>query len=98
MDADSTPDVILFEQVRFDRHGGVLSRRAADGEFLPVSLGSRALAVLGVLVERAGDLVSRDEITNAVWPGTIVEGSNLPVQIHALRHALAQVPGGDRWV
>ena len=95
MDADSTPDVILFEQFRFDRHGGVLSRRTADGEFLPVSLGSRALAVLGVLVERAGDLVSKDEIMRAVWPGTAVEDANLTMQISALRRALDSDWGGN---
>jgi adenylate cyclase len=95
MDAGTTPDVILFEQFRFDRHGGVLSRRAADGEFLPVSLGSRALAVLDALVERAGDLVSKDEIMRAVWPGTAVEEANLTMQISALRRALDADRGGN---
>jgi TolB-like protein len=46
--------------------------------------------VLGVLVERPGDLVSRDEIMSAVWPETVVEDSNLPVQIRALRRVLDQ--------
>jgi TolB-like protein len=86
MDALATADVFLFEGCRLDRRG--LSRRNQSGPFVPVPIGSRALEILGVLVERAGDLVSRDEITNAVWPGTIVEGSNLPVQIAALRRIL----------
>ena len=86
MDALATADVFLFEGCRLDRQG--LSRRDQSGAFVPVPIGSRALEILGVLVERAGDLVSRDEITNAVWPGTIVEGSNLPVQIAALRRIL----------
>ena len=51
-------------------------------------IGSRALEVLHTLVERSGELVSRDEILDAVWPGTVVEGSNLPVQIAALRRVL----------
>src|SRR4029077_13478550 len=86
MDVLATADVFLFEGCRLDRRG--LSRRNQSGAFVPVLIGSRALEILGVLVERAGDLVSRDEITNAVWPGTIVEGSNLPVQIAALRRIL----------
>ena len=86
MDALATADVFLFEGCRLDRRG--LSRRNQSGPFVPVPVGSRALEILGVLVERAGDLVSRDEITNAVWPGTIVEGSNLPVQVAALRRIL----------
>ena len=51
-------------------------------------IGSRALAVLGVLIEQPGDLVSRDAIMDAVWPGIAVEESNLTVQISALRRIL----------
>jgi DNA-binding winged helix-turn-helix (wHTH) protein len=48
-------------------------------------MGSRALEILGALVERSGDLVSRAEIIDAVWPETAVDDSNLNVQIAALR-------------
>jgi TolB-like protein len=51
-------------------------------------LGSRAIEVLGVLVERPGELVTRAEIIAAVWPETAVEDSNLNVQIAALRRIL----------
>jgi TolB-like protein len=51
-------------------------------------MGSRALEILGVLVERPGELVSRAEIMAAVWPETTVEDSNLNVQIAALRRVL----------
>ncbi len=53
-----------------------------------MAIGSRALDILGVLIERPGDLVSRDEIIEAVWPGTVVEDSNLNVQVAALRRIL----------
>ena len=53
-----------------------------------VAVGSRALDVLGVLIERAGELVSKDEIMDVVWPGTTVEEANLTVQISALRRVL----------
>jgi TolB-like protein/DNA-binding winged helix-turn-helix (wHTH) protein len=86
MDALVTTDVFLFESFRLDRHG--LSRCDDHGCFVPVPLGSRALEVLGVLVARSGDLVARDEIMNVVWPGVVVESSNLPVQIAALRRVL----------
>ena len=48
------------------------------------------LDVLGVLVARAGEVVSKDEIIAAVWPGTVVEDSNLTVQISALRRVIDQ--------
>jgi TolB-like protein/DNA-binding winged helix-turn-helix (wHTH) protein len=51
-------------------------------------LGSRALDVLGTLVEQAGDLVSRDEFMAAVWPATVVEDTNLNMQIAALHRVL----------
>ena len=86
MDAPATADVFLFEGFRLDRRG--LFRRDQNGAFIPVPIGSRALEVLHTLVERSGDLVSRDDILAAVWPGTVVEGSNLPVQIAALRRVL----------
>jgi len=85
---DRSSNVFLFDQFRFDRRSGGLSRRTATGELLPVSLGSRALAVLDVLVERAGDLVSKDEIMRAVWPKTTVEDANLTMQISSLRRTL----------
>ena len=88
MDALSSTDIFLFGGFRLDRRG--LFRRGEGGVFVPVAIGSRALDVLGVLVERPGDLVSRDEIMAAVWPETVVEDSNLPVQIRALRRVLDQ--------
>jgi pentatricopeptide repeat protein len=51
-------------------------------------MGSRALSILGVLVDRAGEVVSRTDLIAAVWPGTAVEDSNLNVQIAALRRVL----------
>src|ERR1700732_2953920 len=76
----------LFESFRLDRRG--LSRRDERGVFVPVVIGSRALDVLGVLIEGDGDLVSKDEIMATVWPGTVVEDNNLTVQISALRRIL----------
>ena len=80
-------EMFLFEDFRLDRRGG-LFRRDDTGALGPVAIGSRALDILGVLVERAGEAVSKDEIIAAVWPGTVVEDSNLTVQISALRKVL----------
>jgi adenylate cyclase len=79
-------DIFQFEGFRLDRRG--LFRRGERGVFVPMAIGSRALDVLGVLVGRAGDLVSRDEIIAAVWPATVVEDNNLNIQIAVLRRLL----------
>jgi TolB-like protein len=88
MEAPSSTDCSLFGGFRLDRRSGVLLRRDERGVFAPLVMGSRALDILGVLVERPGELVSRAEIMAAVWPGTVVEDSNLNVQIAALRRVL----------
>jgi TolB-like protein/DNA-binding winged helix-turn-helix (wHTH) protein len=81
-------DSFLFEGFRLDRRGGGLFRRDENGVFAPVPIGARALDVLGVLVRRAGELVTRDEIIAAAWPDTVVEDNNLNMQIAALRRVL----------
>ena len=88
MDALAAGDVFLFDDFRLDRRGGGLFRRDERGVYAPMTLGSRALDVLRVLVERPGDLVSRDQIIAAVWPATVVEDNNLNMQIAALRRVL----------
>jgi TolB-like protein/DNA-binding winged helix-turn-helix (wHTH) protein len=88
MDALAVGDVFLFGGFRLDRRGGGLFRRDERGVYVPRAIGSRALDVLGVLVERPGDLVSRDAIITAVWPATVVEDNNLNMQVAVLRRVL----------
>jgi TolB-like protein len=80
-------NIFLFEDFRLHRRGG-LFRCGDSGAFVPVAIGSRALDILGVLIERAGEVVLKDEITAAVWPETVVEDSNLTVQVSMLRRVL----------
>jgi DNA-binding winged helix-turn-helix (wHTH) protein len=64
--------IFEFERFRLDRRGGGLFCADKHGAFVPVAIGSRALDVLCVLVQRHGDLVSKEEIMAAVWPGIVV--------------------------
>jgi TolB-like protein len=86
----ATADIFLFEEFRLDRRGDGLSRRDERDVFIPVSIGSRALDVLSVLVERPGQLATKEEIIAAVWRRSVVENANLTVQIAALRRVLDQ--------
>ena len=90
MDALTAEGIFLFEGFRLDPEAGGLFQRGDAGVFVPVALGSRALDLLVLLVTRRGDLVSKDEILSAVWPGLTVADSNLPTQIWALRRVLDQ--------
>ena len=87
MNEHSGAEIVLFGGFRFDRRRAVLSRQNGDGSLAPVAIGSRALEILGLLIDRHGDIVSRNEILKLVWPG-VVEGANVTVQISALRRAL----------
>lgn len=56
----------------------------------PVVLGSRAFDLLLALAGRHGQVVSKNELLDVVWPGSVVEESNLAVHVHALRRALGK--------
>lgn len=81
-----------FGSFRLDVGATMLFRR---GE--PALLGGRAVALLRLLLERAGSPLSKDALIEAAWPGLAVEDSNLTVQIAALRRSLEQ-DGGAGWI
>src|SRR6202040_2198703 len=64
----------------------------------PVRLGSRAFDLLTALVERAGEVVSKEELIARAWPKTFVEEANLRIQVSALRRALGDGQGDNRYV
>jgi DNA-binding response OmpR family regulator len=76
--------------IRFGRFCVLPRTRQFFAEGTPVEVGSRAFDLLMVLVEARGELVSKDEIINGVWPTTSVEETNLRVQISLLRKALGK--------
>jgi predicted ATPase/DNA-binding winged helix-turn-helix (wHTH) protein len=64
----------------------------------PVRLGSRAFDILEALVERAGEVVGKQELIARAWPKTYVEEANLKIQVSALRRALGDGQDGNRYV
>ena len=95
MDVPVSPGLLLFGPFRFDRHHRALFRCTDGDSWQLVSIGSRALDVLAVLVAGSGNLVSKEEIMTAVWPNVVVEEANLTVQISMLRRALDRERGGE---
>jgi predicted ATPase/DNA-binding winged helix-turn-helix (wHTH) protein len=65
---------------------------------LPVRIGSRALELLIALVERAGEVVGKNELMACVWPDTVVEENNLRVHISAIRKLLGDGEQGARFI
>jgi DNA-binding winged helix-turn-helix (wHTH) protein len=64
----------------------------------PVPLGSRALEILIALLERPGELVSKEKLMDLIWPNVFVEPANLTVHISALRRALRDGREGNRFI
>jgi predicted ATPase/DNA-binding winged helix-turn-helix (wHTH) protein len=69
-----------------------LARRELRSAGVQVPLGGRAFEIVSVLVQADGDLVSKNDMMDQVWPGAIVEENALQVHIAAIRKAL----GADR--
>jgi DNA-binding winged helix-turn-helix (wHTH) protein len=65
-------------------------RRLSEGA-RPISLTPKVFDTLVLLVERAGQVVSKDELMKVLWPRGFVDESNLTKHIWFIRRAL-----GDR--
>jgi DNA-binding winged helix-turn-helix (wHTH) protein/TolB-like protein len=63
-----------------------------------VPLMPKPFATLLVLVERAGETVSKDELLRHVWPDTAVEENNLTQSVSTLRKALGEKRGENRYI
>jgi predicted ATPase/DNA-binding winged helix-turn-helix (wHTH) protein len=69
-----------------------LARRELRSHGVPVPLGGRAFEVVAELVQSGGELVTKADLTERVWPRTFIEDGALRVHIAAIRKAF----GPDR--
>jgi TolB-like protein/DNA-binding winged helix-turn-helix (wHTH) protein/tetratricopeptide (TPR) repeat protein len=76
------PEKVIYEfgPFQFDSSQRLLFQ---DGQVIP--LAPKAAETLGVLLEKHGQLVEKEELMRTVWPDTFVEEANLTVHISALR-------------
>src|SRR6266851_1620022 len=69
-----------------------LARRELRAGGVPVPIGGRTFEIIEVMVQSAGELVTKNDLSARVWPGAIVEDNTLQFHISAIRKAL----GSDR--
>ena len=86
-------DTFVFGSFRLS-----VARRELLAHGVPVTLGQRAFDVLLTLVNRHGQLVTKDDLMAEVWPGIVVEENNLQVHISALRKVLGTAGDGERYL
>jgi predicted ATPase/DNA-binding winged helix-turn-helix (wHTH) protein len=65
---------------------------------VPVRIGVRALDLLIVLIERAGEVVTKEDIFARVWPDLVVDEGNLRTQMALLRRALRDGQANARYL
>ncbi len=65
-----------------------LARRELRMGGAPTPVGSRAFEIVVLLVQAAGELVTKDELMDRVWPGAIVLENTIQVHIASVRRAL----------
>ena len=74
--------------VKFGPYRMKRQERLVEGPDGAVELSARAFDLLCVLLDHAGEVVSKDAIFAAVWPGVVVEENTLQVHVSALRKVL----------
>jgi DNA-binding winged helix-turn-helix (wHTH) protein len=95
MNMHLTSDEVVF---RFGSFELFPVRRLLSRQGRTVKVGSRALDLLVTLVERAGQVVTKDELMTRVWSNVIVEDTNLRVNICNLRRILGDDRLDDRYI
>lgn len=78
------------DEVSFGRFRLDLRHRRLTGEGAPIEIKGKAFDILAVLASAQGQVVTKDELMVKVWPGLVVEESNIQVHISALRKALGE--------
>src|SRR5208283_3054804 len=87
-----------FPPFRLDTENQCLWRRGDAPDNERVMLTPKAFAVLRYLVERAGRLVTQDQLLDAVWPDTFVQPEVLKYQIADIRGKLGDDPKNPRFI
>lgn len=92
MESNHRHEVLQFDGFRLDCAARVLYR---NGQ--PISLTAKTVEALIALARQPGRVVTREELTQTLWPGRTVDPANLPQHISLLRKALA-ADGGVEFI
>ena len=86
------------QEFRFERFRLLRGRRLLLEHGKEVRLGGRALDLLLALLERAGEIVSKEELLAYAWPHTFVEETSLRFHLSSLRKSLGDGQGEARFI
>jgi DNA-binding winged helix-turn-helix (wHTH) protein/Tol biopolymer transport system component len=84
---------ISFGPFAFDRQSRLLWREGAE-----VALPPRVIGVLEILIDRQGQVVTRQDLMDAVWKDAFVTDTSLAEAVSFLRQALGDDPQAPRYI
>ncbi|CAN5226906.1 hypothetical protein BH20ACI2_BH20ACI2_17370 [soil metagenome] len=85
--------VYEFDDYRLDA-GHLMLYRGGQA----IHMAPKAIEVLMVLIDRRGEIISKDELFDAVWPDTIVEESNIFFYLSLIRKSLGNRSDGTPYI
>ncbi len=85
--------MVHFDRFRFDA-----PNQRLEDDSGPVRLNPKAFEVLRVLIGRPGQLVSKDELLDEIWPNTHVADGVLKVCVAEIRRALGDAATEPRFI
>ena len=95
MEREPSSRVYEFGGFRLEAQRRVLSSRI-DGQ--PIQVTAKIFDTLLHFVERAGQVLHKQELMDALWPNVVVEESNLTQTIHTLRRLLGERAGEHKFI
>jgi TolB-like protein/DNA-binding winged helix-turn-helix (wHTH) protein/Flp pilus assembly protein TadD len=93
MDKSSAQIIYEFGDFRLDADHLMLYRRSKE-----VQLAPKAVETLLALIERDGEIVSKDELLSRIWPDSFVEEANLFLYLSAIRKTLGNQEDGTPYL
>jgi predicted ATPase/DNA-binding winged helix-turn-helix (wHTH) protein len=93
MGSTESDDVVEFGPFRLHKEHRRLFCGAGE-----VHLGGRAMEMLVTLARKKGDVVHKEALYNAAWPGLFVHEANLKVTIASLRRTLREYSPGEDYI
>jgi Tol biopolymer transport system component/DNA-binding winged helix-turn-helix (wHTH) protein len=93
VDKPSVHKVYEFEEFRLDAVHLMLYRENDE-----ISLAPKAVETLVALVERRGEILTKDALMSVIWTDSIVEESNLAQYLHVLRKTLGKRQNGTPFI
>ena len=93
MDKSTHRKIYEFEKFRLDAVHLMLYRNTEE-----IPLAPKAVETLLALVERRGEILSKDELMETIWTDSVVEESNLAQYLHVLRKTLGNGRNGKPFI